>query len=132
MSRKTGRELCDEAEAFYNANPGLLAAHVEAAKVFADAGIPVSGQLLTELARYLRLMDWRTLEQILDCYRNVSVAHKSEYAVKNDSVAWLARYLKDKLGDYDGFQITIRKSKIDEREQTPAWDGQNYVLDFGE
>lgn len=121
---KSGREIEREAAEFYANNPKLLRAHVEAAKTLADAGVPVSGQLLTEFARYMRKMDFATLLDVLECYRDVFINSDDDYTIKNDTVAWLGRYLDLHLHNYPNFKITIRKSKMD-KEQT---DNDNLLL----
>ena len=123
---RTGRQMAERAEWFYKRNPALMDAHFNAARVLADAGIPVSAKFLTEIARYLRRMDYATLKRLIECYEGVRIEKDGEYAIANESTAYLARRLQANLADYPNFCIRMRKSKMDKPPE--RLQGENYYL----
>lgn len=122
MSRRTGRELAESAEAFYDRNSELMSAHVRAARVFAERGFPVSARSLTEFARYIRLLGADGIQELADAYEGIDW-DGGEYSIANATSPYLTRYL-ERLG----FKVSKARSKMDEKESEPEWDGQNYVI----
>lgn len=104
-------QIQDEFDTFYGANPDLLAAHVEAARLLNDNGMTVSATFLTQLVRWLSKMP-HLLPQLMDCYAGIVVqkveTHGGDFKVANVTATGLGRYLK-KLG----FDVRLSKSKLD-------------------
>lgn len=111
---KSADRIQEEFEIFYENNPDLLAAHIEAARVLNEHGITVSATFLTQFARWFSKMPY-LLDVLLDCYRDVVVnkveALGSDFKIANTTATPLGRYLK-KLG----FKVRLSKSKLDELE----------------
>lgn len=107
---KSGQALWDDAEEFYRRNGRLLHAHVKAAKVLQDNGIPVSARFLTEFARWsTKLMG--LMYKLFDIYDGVPVDGDGGLKVPNASSAWLTRYLAAR-----GFNVRKATSKMDGRD----------------
>lgn len=106
---KTGEQLFWEAELFYRKNPRLLAAHVEAAKLFEEHRAPVSARALTEFVRYLKRLGVDGVQDLASIYEGIDWERDSPYAIANASSAWLSRFLDSK-----GFDVAKAKSVIDE------------------
>ena len=115
MATATPFEQYKAAEEFYGKNGELLAAHERATEVLIDHGVRVSARFLTEFSRWARQIGPDAIREIADCYDGVHVKKADEHhAVANASSAWLTRHLYHKFKGRDGFDITIRHSKIDE------------------
>lgn len=108
---RTGEELFWEAENFYRKNGELLAAHKRAAKEFQDGHgkLQVPVQLLTEIARWCSKIGFEGMLRVIDSYIDVGWQRDTPFAISNNSVAWLGRWLRD-----EGFEVDTRKSKMDE------------------
>lgn len=104
-----GESLFWQAEMFYQKNSALLAAHVEAAKVFERHDKTVSARALTEFVRYLNTLGPDGVAELARAYESVDWTRDEPYAIANASSAWLSRYLAMR-----GFDVSISKSKIDE------------------
>lgn len=106
---KTGQALWDDAEEFYRHNGALLHAHVRAAQVLQDNGIPVSARFLTEFARWsTKLMG--LMYELFAIYDGVPVKGDGGLKMPNASSAWLTRYLAAR-----GFDVRKATSKMDRR-----------------
>ena len=90
---KTGDELRDEGEEFYRHNGALLHAHLKAARLLQERGIPVSARFLTEFARWSTKLMW-LMPQLFEIYRDVPVTNPERgLKIPNATSAWLTRWL---------------------------------------
>ena len=105
-----GERLAAQFEEFYDANPELLGAHVDAARIIERAGLPVSARFLTDLARWMGSY-WQVMPELIRIYGFVFVNAGPDYKVNNNTAAGLTRY----LGSL-GFKVTRRFSKMDGRD----------------
>lgn len=115
MASATPEEQYKAAQDFYGKNHELLSAHERATEVLMRHGVRVSARFLTEFSRWARQIGPDALREIADCYDGIRVKKADEHhAVANASSAWLTRHLYKRFKGCDGFDITVRHSKIDE------------------
>lgn len=120
MAAKTGRQLHDEAKAYYERNIDLLMAHIMASRVLSDHEVKTSARFLTEFARWMRMLGQDGMRELLDCYEGVVVRGEEKAAIPNATSAYLTRLLYDANRHYPHFDIDVRHSKMFEKES----DGQ--------
>lgn len=107
----SARQIQDEFDAFYGANPDLLQAHVDASRMLNEHGVTVSATFLTQFVRWLSKMPY-LLPALMECYEGIVVrkveTHGGDFKVANVTATPLGRYLKDL-----GFDVRLSKSKLD-------------------
>ena len=107
----SAERIQEEFELFYDANPDLLQAHVEAAKLLNEHGVTVSATFLTQLVRWMSKM-WPLWDELRGIDEDIIVqkveTHGGDFKVANVTATPLGRYLKDL-----GFKVRLAKSKLD-------------------
>ena len=115
MASKTGKQLRDEAEAYYRRNQDLLRAHIRAARVLSDNEVKTSARFLTEFARWMRMLGPEGMQRLLWCYEGIVVRGDEKSAIPNATSAYLTRALYDANKHYPHFDIDVRHSKMFEK-----------------
>lgn len=103
----TGERLADEGKSFYDDNPELLDAHLEAARLLQDRGITVSARFLTEFARWATRLTW-LMPELYRIYAAVPVEGRDGLKIPNATSAWLTRWLQRQ-----GVGASRSRSKMD-------------------
>lgn len=111
-NQKTGEQLFWEAELFYQKNDELLAAHMEAAKLFRRKGLSVSARALSEFVRLLAALGEDGVYEMLDIYSGILWVREDPIKLPNHYSAWLSLFLAAQ-----GFDVNKAKSVMDE-----AWE----------
>lgn len=108
-TKKTGEQLFWEAELFYQKNGELLAAHVEAAKLFRRKGLSVSARALIEFVRLLAALREDGVEEMLGIYSGILWEREDPIKHPNHYSAWLSMFLSAL-----GFDVNKAKSVMEE------------------
>lgn len=103
----TGDRLADEGRTFYDENPVLLKAHLEAARLLQDRGVTVSARFLTEFARWATKLTW-LMPELYRIYAGVPVEGRDGLKIPNATSAWLTRWLRE-----NGIRASRTRSKMD-------------------
>lgn len=103
----SGERLADEGKSFYDDNPALLNAHLQAARVLQDRGVTVSARFLTEFARWATKLAW-LMPALCSIYAAVPVNGRDGLKIPNATSAWLTRWLQGQ-----GIKTSRTRSKMD-------------------
>lgn len=101
--------LQERAEAYFEANPALLAAMSRAAGVMERRCGKVSARFLVEFARWLRFVGFDGMTELLGCFSGLHVAGEDVAAMPNAYSAYLTRLL-----EAAGVRVTKSRSVMDD------------------
>lgn len=115
---KTGEQLFWEAELFYRKNGDLLAAHKQAARIFNEAGLPVSARVLSELVRLISMVGIDGVSELASIYSQVEWEREDPIKLPNHYSAWLSCFFQAQ-----GFDVSKAKSVMDDAWKEVHGDG---------